>query len=513
VIVELAALPSEEPLRAELCVIGAGVAGLAIVSALLDSSSSVVVVESGHEPAVPADDVLNEGETDGPFNGIAGRARGIGGTMRLWPGQCLPLGPEVLARRDWVPDSGWPLAWDELARWYPPALGFFGLPADAFERDVFGLFRLRRPPIEDERLTMPHSVFAREPDRSRPLLPRLRASREVRVVTGATAVRLVPDESGRRVARVLLRSLEGAAGWVEASHVVVCGGGIENARLLLVSGIADDHDTVGRWFQDHVVARAGTIAATDRIRLQTAFGVLHRRRLRYYPKLALAPAEQSARRVLACGANVVPPAQPGVAAALRVGRGMRARRLPTRADAVLALRSTGSVATVTFRRYARGWSPAPRRGEIGLLLIGEQAPRRESRIVLGNASDRLSVPVPRVEWRLGELERRTLEATGEVVSEQFRAAGLGEVRLDPRLRDPEAWREVVFDSFHHSGATRMSSDPSNGVVDSECRVHGFVNLHVAGSSVFPTTGFANPTLTIAALALRLAARLRKELAV
>jgi choline dehydrogenase-like flavoprotein len=330
-------------------------------------------------------------------------------------------------------------------------------------------------------------------------------------VTGATATALVPDESGRRVERVLLRSLGGDSGSVAARHVVLCSGGIENVRLLLVSRIANEHDTVGRWFQDHVVARAGTVETAQARLLQTTFGVLYRRGLRWYPRLALARPVQEAERVLACGVNLVfEPPEP-VRAALRVARGLRARRLPARADAALALRGAPSVAAAAIRRYGRGWSPASRSAAVRLLLIGEQAPSRDSRVTLSERLDPLGVPLPRVEWRPAELERRTLEAAADVAARQLRATGLGELTPEARLRDPEQWRGAVFDSFHHAGGTRMSADPRHGVVDRDCRVHGLANLFVAGSSVFPSSGYANPTLTIAALAFRLADRLQQEL--
>jgi choline dehydrogenase-like flavoprotein len=501
----------DEPLEAELCVIGAGAAGLALVSALLDSDISVVLVESGREPPGEAESVLDAGEVGEPFNGLAGRARGLGGTMRLWPGQCLPLEPADLAPRPWVQDSGWPFAWEELARWYPPALEFLGLPPDVFEDDAFARFRLSRPELDPALLETRVSAFPSQQDRSRPLLPKLRASRRVRVVTGATAVRLVAHESGRQVAQVLLRSLTGAFGSVRAGHVVLCCGGIENPRLLLASGLGNEHDTVGRWFQDHVVARAARIEARDPVRLQTTFGVLFGGRVRRYPKLALAADARAAQQVLACAANVASEVPAEVGAALRVARAIRGRRLPERSDVGQALRGAPWLAVTAARRYGRGRSPARRSAPIGLLLVGEHAPNRDSRIVLAETCDPLGVPLPHVEWRLGELERRTLEVAGDVVAYEFVRLGLGETMLDPLLHDRDAWREAVFDCFHPAGATRMSLDPARGVVDPDCRVHGFDNLHVAGGSVFPTSGHANPTLTIVALALRLAARLRREL--
>jgi choline dehydrogenase-like flavoprotein len=144
---------------------------------------------------------------------------------------------------------------------------------------------------------------------------------------------------------------------------------------------------------------------------------------------------------------------------------------------------------------------------VTLQTHAEQAPNPDSRVTLSRRRDRLGVPLPKVDWRLTSLDRRTAEVMVHTVAEEFRRLGLGEVRPQPWLADPR-WIRHASDSFHHMGTTRLGSDPTTGVVDPNCQIHGVRGLFVAGASVFPAAGFANPTLTIAALAIRLADHLK-----
>lgn len=519
------ALEELEPgasLEADLCVVGAGAAGLAIVSELLSSGLSVVLVESGGEARDAVADALNEGEVIGSFNGLSsGRARGLGGTMQAWPGQCLMLDPADLEQRDWVPHSGWPIRWEELVPYYHRALRFLGLPPDVFERDIFRMFRVEPLPLDRSRLEVLFSVFAPEPNRARVLVPRLRHAADVRAVLRATVVEIVADATGRRVERLELRSPEGRRASVAPRAVALCCGGIENARLLLVSGhrsrggLANDHDLVGRYFQDHIALPIGTVRTDVPRRLQTAVGVFYRRRLRYHAKLVPSRRLQADARVLCCGAGFAaePRSDSATAAALRLARSARARRRPEHLlrDVRLAALGAPEVAVGTARRYARGWSPAPRASDTQVLLVAEQAPNRESRITLAESADRLGVARPRVDWRLCEVDRRTLQATGALLEQELRRGGLGELETETDLGEGSGWHEQAFDTFHHIGTTRMAKEPAAGVVDGDCRVHGLSNLFIGGSSVFPTSGFAHPTLTLVALAIRLADRLQDEL--
>jgi hypothetical protein len=148
---------------------------------------------------------------------------------------------------------------------------------------------------------------------------------------------------------------------------------------------------------------------------------------------------------------------------------------------------------------------------LSVVLHLEQAPNPESRVSLSSERDALGQPRARLDWRLGDLEWRTARACLDLLAADLGRLGLGRVRIDDWLEAAEPAWTAVGGKFHHMGTTRMSDDPSRGVVDANGAVHGVSGLYVAGSSIFPTCGFANPTLTIVALALRLAWHLRAEL--
>jgi choline dehydrogenase-like flavoprotein len=137
----------------------------------------------------------------------------------------------------------------------------------------------------------------------------------------------------------------------------------------------------------------------------------------------------------------------------------------------------------------------------------EQAPDPASRVYLSHEKDALGMNKLVLDWKLSTEEVRAAVRLQEVLGRCLQVAGIG--ALDTA---PSELSGVTFtDASHHIGTTRMSSSERNGVVDSNCRVHGTRNLYAAGSSVFSTSGSANPTLTIVALAVRLADYLKNDL--
>jgi hypothetical protein len=146
------------------------------------------------------------------------------------------------------------------------------------------------------------------------------------------------------------------------------------------------------------------------------------------------------------------------------------------------------------------------RGVRELIVVNycEQAPNPASRVYLGERRDRLNMPVLVLDWRICREDTESLMRLHELLDERLQRHRLG--RLDD-TGEPFSDR-LYTDASHHIGTARMSADPRHGVVNARCAVHGVDNLYVAGSAVFPTSGHANPTLTIVALALRLAAHLK-----
>jgi choline dehydrogenase-like flavoprotein len=156
--------------------------------------------------------------------------------------------------------------------------------------------------------------------------------------------------------------------------------------------------------------------------------------------------------------------------------------------------------------------PALREGAACLTMhmVGEQAPNLDSRVTLAEERDALGLRKLRLHLAFGELDRRTVEEGAMLLARELGRLGAGRVRIGGQATGG-VFPKGMWPAAHHMGATRMSDDPSAGVVDAQGRVHGIGNLYVAGSSVFPTGGYANPTVNLVALTMRLGDELGSQL--
>jgi choline dehydrogenase-like flavoprotein len=294
---------------------------------------------------------------------------------------------------------------------------------------------------------------------------------------------------------------------------VLATGGIENARLLLASrstrpdGLGNDHDLVGRYFMEHPHIPVAAHVACNR---PSALPALFTRNLLHEGTpvhATLVPTEEWLRsaRLQAAAFTV------GVMAHYDRDAAVPADEWQT-GDVFQVLQDLDPAgAEPAGAGRLEGWPPADAAGA-HLVLGGacEQAPDPESRVVLGPERDALGMPRAQLNWRLGQGDRDSLYRVLRGIGRELGALGIG--RLRPLIGPDEDWPEEVLGGNHHMGTTRMARDPKQGVVDADCKVHGIANLYIAGSSVFPTGGSANPTLTLVALALRLANHLQARLA-
>ncbi|MDN5931184.1 MAG: GMC family oxidoreductase [Pseudonocardia sp.] len=497
--------------RADVCIVGAGPVGIAIARELAGAGTSVLLVESGGLEQDDTTDRLNHGENVGlPLpTMLDGRTRALGGATKLWPGQCIRFDDTDLDERSWVPGSGWPITMADLSPFYARAEAWFGIPDDAVDEQAWRRFGMTAPDYDG--LLHRSSAYTPHPDIGTHYRAELERSPDVRVLLHATAARVHTTGDGSAARSVELRGLDGTVGHVDADTVVLCGGGIENARLLLLSELGNDHDQVGRHFQEHPTIWVDV--DVDRPgELQDFYGLLGRGKIRYLPKIRLDPGVQRDEQVLNAVADVIwePRETPGLAAARELSSALQGRRRPVGigpAQLRAAVRDLGPVARAGFRRFAQGRPSAGPVERARLKILAEQSPNPDSRVTLSAERDVLGLPTARVDWRMTERERRTMQVMTAVLDRELRRLGLARLRGHDRLRGPD-WQIGFEEACHHMGTTRMSATADTGVVDVDCRVHGVDGLYVCGSSVFPTSGYANPTLTIVAIALRLADHLR-----
>lgn len=500
-IVDFYSADAPTEIDADLCIVGAGAAGIALALEFVGAGERVVVLESGGESFEPETQRLYDSELCGlPCVSVhEGRARRFGGTTTMWAGQALALDEIDFEARDWVPGSGWPLRASELQPYYRRAERLMCLP-EAWYGERGWPRGLPVPPVT-EGLTARFSTFSPTPNFATSHRAAVERAANVTVLLHANARALVTDEDGTRVRAIEIASLcSGRTGRIRARRYVICCGGVETPRLLLASGVGNE--LVGRYFQEHVHVNVPVLASSRRL----IGRVFHGRRIggiRHFAKLTASPALQRHEHMLNVGANVSydPDANRAVRA-IRDG------------DRLGALRSPRQLAAAIYRHVVMRQKASEGFGTMYFCVQTENAPRRDSRVTLARRTDALGTPRAVVDWRVGDEELRTAEVFACRLSALLRGSGLGCLDLAgfPLPRDFELLRERVVGGCHHMGTTRMADDSRDGVVDRECRVYGVENLFVAGSAVFPTGGWSNPTLTLLALCYRLADRLKQELA-
>lgn len=532
---------------ADLCIVGAGAAGLAIARQFLGSALTVCIVESGGFAGEECNQALCEGASIGEpdFDPGISRLRAFGGSCNLWGGGCIPLGE--LGPREWVPGSGWPLDYEELRPHYARAREFCRIATHDFDEDAF-LTPPAYPPLDFGGGQLVNKTFAFSPILfGSAYREEFEHARNIRVLLHANVLELEPSPCGTSVQRVRIATLDGRRGSVRARQYVLACGGIENARLLLLSdsvtagGLGNRHDLVGRYFMDHPSAKLGAVFVDDPQRLARPYDRdRDKTPLSTFPEICLSDEAQRAHRIL--DARVRPfaiegPVPKGIRALRELKAALRARardentqlaeRLCARKNGEpvngvaappvddglvrLALRVGAGAGDIT-RAFARKLAQQPTVASDHVALVGyfEQAPNPASRVLLGDDHDALGLRRVCVDWRLTPLDTHSYRTAARLFGAEL--AGIFNGRFEPEswVEDDDALPEV-YGTSHHLGTTRMHGDPARGVVDRDCRVHGLDNLHVAGSSVFPTGGWAFPTFTIVAMSLRLAGHLRTRL--
>ena len=522
-------MPPDEPLACDLCIIGSGPAGSTLLSELAGSGLHVILLESGGLRRQQHSEQLNEVESVGAPRSDQAlmRARVLGGTSDIWTGRCAPFDPIDYQARPWVPCSGWPFGPEALRPHFDRALLHLGLGPDAdYTGAGFWQVAQRTPPqpqLADENLAPFFWQYSRDVRRRYDAMrfgPQLQslAGGSARILTEATVLHIDTNWSASRVEAVEVAGGDGVRRTIRTPRVALCAGGIENARLLLASnrtaaaGLGNGHDLVGRFLMDHPRGSVASFGLADYAKLRRHFAIHNVRTERgshvFTQGVSLSPAAQEREGLLNCAAwltEIITPDDPW-SALKRVFHG----RSVSRQDAAALLGNLGLLARGMHRHLLVGHGLPRKVLDLRLSCTVEQRPDPASRVTLADRVDRFGMPLSRIDWRIDGQEQHTVRRMAELVGCGLARLGLHGLVLDEWVRDGAGFPVDFQDAAHPTGTTRMADDPRSGVVDRHGQVHGVGGLYVAGSSTFPTSGHANPTLMVVALAIRLADRLKQE---
>ena len=536
-------------IQADICIVGGGPAGITLALELARTGQRILLLESGDYDAANDAQAVNAGEVaDETLHSPPDkyRQRRFGGGTTIWGGRCVPFDPIDFDRRPWIDHSGWPISYEEVERYYPAANAL--CEAGDYEYDArLALPGGMRPVLKGfsplhfdlngiERFSCPTNFGQRYRDR-------LLTAGNIQVLLRATVIRLNAARDGSRIASLDVRNSKDLGFSVRADRVVLAMGGMETPRLLLTSddvhasGLGNANDLVGRFYMCHIAGTIGSLRVNGPTNSVwhgydiAADGTYCRRRI------SLRPTVQSDRQV----GNAVfrlhhpriadPQHRTGPLSAIFLAQKFisyeYAKRLvsDTPPTGMTWLRHginaiADSPSTARFlghwlrdRTLADRKFPSiiirPRTNLFSLDFHAEQTPNPDSRIGLSDTLDHFGNRRIRVDWRYNRLDVQTVETSFALLRADLHEQSIGTLDLAPNETDIETVirRDGAYGG-HHIGTARMGSSPTTGVVDRDGKVFGINNLYLAGSAVFPTSSQANPTLTIVALALRLADHLK-----
>lgn len=513
----------------DVVIVGAGPAGITLALELAGAGLDVALLESGGEDFDPDTQALHDGRVTGNdvIDLMAMRLRFLGGTTNHWGGHCLPMDAIDFSRRPLSGLSGWPFDRAALEPFYARAHDWLRLGDFDYDRGIGvglgdGDFLL---PQEPRLLSAPVRLSHGPLRMGDTYGDALRTSPRIDLQLHANAVGLML-EGDDRIAGVEVAGLDGSRREVRGRAMVLACGAVENARQLMLANarhgrrFGDAGGMLGRGYMDHPTAGAGFVhfarpvsdRAYWRADLRTAQGT----HLRYVWHLS---EDVLAAEGLVNASFYVIPLSADAAARRRAAEARRAdRALRDIAKWTLGRGDRGFVLSDAYCAFitnadsfaAETWTQTvhgTRTDRVLLKFESEELPDRENRVTLTGDRDVLGLPLPALHWAPGATERDSMLASALLIGRLCGEHGLGRFELEDHFDDP-FWGTTT--SWHQCGTTRMATNPLEGVVDADARVHGTRNLYMAGGSVMPTVGRANPTLTLVALSVRLADHLATE---
>jgi choline dehydrogenase-like flavoprotein len=542
-------LDDDASLECDLCIVGSGAAGLAVAHEFAGSGLRVIVLAGGGWNERRRDQSLYQGTVLDPKHHSWAdkyRVRRFGGTTNIWGGRCLPFDDIDFEARPYLPDSGWPFGRAELDPYYLRASNYCESGVPLFDA-ALALPDQPGPmvPDLDERAIISSTIerFSRPTDFGKLLRRNLAASASLTVLFDAHCVGLSGNERGDAVAAAECATFKPNRFSVRARHYVLAAGGIETTRLVMNAAVAPQHRLaisspwLGRGYMCHLVGNAGLVrfnlppSAIQFDYHRSAEGIYCRRRF------WVSPEEQRRLGIL----NVIfrlthaPISNPvhgdPVLSAMYLvkdlilyeySRKMRDERSWRRFIGHVRNVASHPVRLARFAvRWVRYRNLSPRQlpsvvlfsdsGSYELEFQSEQAPDPASRIELSDKRDAFGMRQVIVDWRCSALDVESVRQAYLVLQRALQWRGIGTLELDEAQLEDQIRSEGVI-SAHQLGSLRIGSSPAGGVVDSDAKLFGVANCHIASGAIMPTSGAANPTFTIAALAIRLADRLKSRLA-
>lgn len=517
--IDARALENGAVLEGDVCIVGAGAAGITIALQWTNSPLKVLLLEGGGFERESAMQDLYRGDIVGqPYYPLdAARLHYFGGTTGHWAGWCATYDAIDFETRPWIRYSGWPIKRGDLDPFYARAqplldIGPYDYDAGSWSRRDTTITPLGLDPDRVWTKMWQFSPPTRFGTKYRSAIVN---APNVHLYTHANVCEVDPNDSLTAIDGLRIRTFDGKEYRARARTYVLACSTIQNARLLLASnrkataGLGNTNDLVGRFFMEHLEMPSAELVLADPRSARMKMYAWQSGVTKARGELALSPRLQRQHRILNGTASL----EPGT-----LGEPVKSTFQSMTPEVLAAMEKWEKAGKVGPSPFAGDTTtvaatPASPPRSFHLMTRQEQSPNPNSRVTIGTERDALGMPRVKLDWRLSPIDKRSIRVFYGLLGQEIGRAGIGRVKLkDWLLNDDTTWPSFVSGGWHHMGTTRMHGDPKRGVVDSNCRVHGLANLYIAGAAVYPTAGSANPTLTLVALSLRLSDHLKQRLA-
>ena len=484
----------------DITIIGAGAAGILLAVELTKKGKKVLLIETGHFNIDEEKQKLNEVVNTGKIleNAVWGRKRAIGGTTLAWGGQSLPFSTMDFSKRDWVKNSGWPIPYKEISKYYNQANAFMKIDTLNYKEDIFKNIKLADPGIDASLFEYHISKWASEPNFQ--ILYKKFLDDKVTIIYNAHLYKIHKNEESR-ITAIALYNFKEKLFTININTLIIAAGGIESVRILLDNQIGNHSGWLGKCFMDHPCIEVGEVITKDSYRLQKYFNTHVWQKRKYSVRLSLGKKQQQQKELLNCSASILfdPPEDKfnPYAEFISFRKDFKIRRL---------FKLSGSISSITKSLWVlfkdRFYYKVNAVNKLFLMI--EQEPVEESFISLSEDLDKFGTPKARINWNITYKTWETVLAISKLLKQEIERLKFGTVDIYSVINDENKnWADCLSDVNHHMGASRMSSSAEKGVVNENLQVWGISNLYVCSSSVFPTSSHSNPTLTLLALGVRL----------
>jgi len=521
-IIDVTSFETSQSLKTDICILGAGVSGIVLARELQPHFKQIALIEAGdtnysiENQALYAPEIQPELYPDPTYS----RLRMLGGSSNHWENGTEPFDPIDFEKREWIENSGWPISYEDVARYYASAGNYSGVGEDGYSYNYWReLLQIDDLFAKSNNIDSSISKDANPPRRFyEQYRDDLDSSKNITIYKNASVTDIDFDKGSSTIKSIFFFSNRFIQHSISANIFIMCFGGIENARMMLEfnnkndNRLGNQYDNVGRYFMDHPTIRAAHLYPFDKERFSHYRGHdLGDRFIAVNFKLSKAALQRNKtinmRIMLKPGSNIY--LSHGISSLNSFTEEIIPDNFGTHLTNILKDLDL-IVDKISRKKFDKPlFDESDEFHGFQILAMMEQTPNRKNRVRLGLQRDKFNSRKIIIEYEISQNDKKMAWASLNTIANEIGAESLGRVRL-LKEEDDRIWSSQLGFASHHVGTTRMSDTERTGVVDSDQKVFGTKNFYISGSSVFTTASHVRPTLTIVALSIRLAEHIKRR---